>query len=115
MGSDTRHKWLRVRGNGTTRALFPTEGSQWPPAVSAHRSRSVESRTATEETSMKHLLTGVAVAAALAIAAPAWAQTTAPMTPPPAKTAPAKPMAKKPMHHVMYKHKGMMGGDQMTE
>jgi hypothetical protein len=72
---------------------------------------------------MKHLLTGVAMAAALAIAAPVWAQN-APMTPggnnptsgsagpfapkaaPPATPAPAptggamnaKPMAAKPMH-----------------
>jgi hypothetical protein len=30
---------------------------------------------------MKHLLNGVAIAAALAIAAPVWAQTGAPMTP----------------------------------
>jgi hypothetical protein len=79
---------------------------------------------------MKHLLTGVAMAAALAIAAPVWAQT-APMTPPaappaaapkapatPAKPAMAKPMAKKPMHHMAmhHHHRGMMGeGDKMTE
>jgi hypothetical protein len=73
---------------------------------------------------MKHLLTGVAMAAAFAIAAPAWAQTTAPMTPssppagsPPPAAAPAKPMAKKPMHHMaMHHHRGWMGsGDQATE
>jgi lactobin A/cerein 7B family class IIb bacteriocin len=50
---------------------------------------------------MKHLLNGVAVLAALAIAAPVWAQTAAPMTPSsrapaaaPAATAPAAPVAK---------------------
>jgi hypothetical protein len=85
---------------------------------------------------MKHLLTGVAMAAALAIAAPAWAQTPAPMTPggnnptsgsagpfapkPPA----AAPMApatgarggasvKRHMHHVV--HHRMSAGDQTTE
>jgi hypothetical protein len=75
---------------------------------------------------MKHLLTGVAMAAALAIAAPVWAQN-APMTPssPPAAAAPSsstpmasKPMAKKPMHRMSHRGmgKGMMGqGDQMTE
>jgi hypothetical protein len=86
---------------------------------------------------MKHLLTGVAMAAALAIAAPAWAQTPAPMTPggnnptsgsagpfapkpPAAAPAPAmaKPMAaspsvKKHMHHMA--HHGMGAGDQTTE
>lgn len=44
--------------------------------------------------SMNHLLSGTALAAALAIAAPAWAQTTAPMTPSSpvsAAAAPAKP------------------------
>ena len=56
---------------------------------------------------MKHLLNGVAIAAALAIAAPAWAQ--APMTPgasapaaaPPAAAAaaPAAPKAAKQRHH----------------
>ena len=47
---------------------------------------------------MKHLLNGVAIAAALAIVAPVWAQTSAPMTPSapsapraPAATAPAAP------------------------
>jgi hypothetical protein len=47
---------------------------------------------------MKHLLNGVAIAAVLAIAAPVWAQTSAPMTPSapsapraPAATAPAAP------------------------
>lgn len=74
---------------------------------------------------MKHLLTGVAMAAALAIAAPAWAQN-APMTPSsggskPAPTAPAKatptaskPMAKGPMHHTARKST-MSSGDAMTE
>lgn len=67
---------------------------------------------------MKHLLTGVAMAAAIAIAVPSWAQT-APMTPssPPATSTPTttKPMAKKPMHHMaMHKHM-MTAGDQMTD
>ena len=89
---------------------------------------------------MKHLLTGVAMAAALAIAAPVWAQN-APMTrfaagrrakapaapaakaPAPAApmaNAPAKPArtmtARKPMHH---RHMAMRrmtnSGDQMTD
>jgi hypothetical protein len=78
------------------------------------------------------------MAAALAIAAPVWAQSPAPMTPggnnptsgsagpfapkappPPAAAKPmaAKPMMKKPMHHMaMRHHHGMMNsGDQMTE
>lgn len=91
---------------------------------------------------MKHLLTGVAMAAALAIAAPVWAQNTTPggnnptsgsagpLAPKPAAPAPAapaapakpmaakpmaaKPMAKKPMHHMAMHHK-MRSGDQMTE
>ncbi|MGH7094636.1 MAG: hypothetical protein ACREFB_14015 [Stellaceae bacterium] len=55
---------------------------------------------------MKHLLNGVAIAAVLAITAPAWAQK-APMTPaaPPPMAAPAPAMAKKPvMHHPMMHH-----------
>src|SRR6187397_968429 len=61
----------------------------------------------TEDHGMKHLLNGVAIAAVLAIAAPAWAQ--APMTPgapapgaaPPAAAAaaPAAPKAAKQRHH----------------
>ena len=71
---------------------------------------------------MKHLLNGVAIAAALAIAAPAWAQ--APMTPStPAKPAAAAPTAPKQAHHRPMRHhmaKGgkmrkMAAGDQMTE
>ena len=52
---------------------------------------------------MKHLLNGVAIAAALAIAAPAWAQ--APMTP--AKSAPtaAAPAAGAPMAKMTQRHK----------
>lgn len=81
---------------------------------------------------MKHLLTGVAIAAALAISAPAWAQntpgpkasgggsqTSTPMKP--AAAAPAKPMAAKPaaahkmaMHHRMVHHHHMMAGRQDT-
>ena len=92
---------------------------------------------------MKHLLTGVAMAAALAIAAPVWAQQNAPMTPggnnptsgsagpfaPKAAPAPApaaaqpmgsKPMAAKPMHrksmhHVSHRRGHMSEGAQMTE
>jgi len=68
---------------------------------------------------MKHLLTGVAMAAALAIAAPVWAQN-APMTPSsPAKPAPAakapaapKAMSAKPMKHHMARKSS---GDAMTE
>ena len=89
---------------------------------------------------MKHLLTGVAMAAALAIAAPVWAQNTTPggnnptsgsagplapkpaAPPPAAPAAPAKPMAQpmakpmaaKPMHHMAMHHR-MSAGDQMTE
>jgi hypothetical protein len=80
---------------------------------------------------MKHLLNGVAVAAALAIAAPAWAQ--APMTPgAPAPSAapsaapaaaPAAPKAAMQRHHRPMRHaaKGKRGkmrasaGDSMTE
>ena len=74
---------------------------------------------------MKHLLNGVAIAAALAIAAPAWAQ--APMTPggaagAPSAAAPAAPMAKqkhRPMRHAAKggkKSKMRAGsGDSMTE
>jgi len=43
---------------------------------------------------MKHLLNGVAVVAAFAIAAPVWAQTSAPMTP--SSRAPAAPAASAP-------------------
>jgi hypothetical protein len=64
---------------------------------------------------MKHLLNGVAVAAALAIAAPAWAQMNTPMSPsapaaPPAASteAPAEPMATSRHHrarpHRMARH-----------
>ncbi len=67
---------------------------------------------------MKHLLTGVAIAAALAISAPAWAQN-APMkpaaAPAPAKPAAAAPAAKKPMAHRHYMHHRMGAEDSMTE
>jgi hypothetical protein len=71
---------------------------------------------------MKHLLNGVAVAAVLALAAPALAQN-APMTPStppaaaPAPKAPAAttPTAKKPVHHMVMRHRPVGGGDQMTE
>ena len=76
---------------------------------------------------MKHLLNGVAIAAVLAIAAPAWAQAPAAA---PAKTAPAAmapapstkaamaPKAKRPMRHHAAMHGKMhkaSAGDQMTE
>jgi len=81
---------------------------------------------------MKHLLTGVAIAAALAISAPVWAQNTPgpkasgggsqtatpmkPMAPAAAKPTAMKPMAKKPMakHHVMH-HRMASSDDSMTE
>ncbi len=72
---------------------------------------------------MKHLLNGVAIAAALAIAIPAWAQ--APKPPAgPTEAAPASagaPMASK-QRHKRVSHRtarrggrGMGGGDTMTE
>ena len=75
---------------------------------------------------MKHLLNGVAIAALFAIAAPALAQTNAPMTPasPPAKSAPAMAPAKttaatpkKPMRmrHMASRRMSQGGGDRMTE
>ena len=85
---------------------------------------------------MKHLLNGVAIAAALAIAAPVWAQAPAsPSSPPkapPAAAAPAgakmapmagapmAPMAGKQKHKRMHRamaRRGMMrgGGDMMTD
>jgi hypothetical protein len=85
----------------------------------------------TEEHGMKHLLNGVAIAAVLAIAAPAWAQ--APMTPsapapaaPPAaaSAAPAAPTAAKQRHHRPMRHAAKGGkrgkmrasaGNSMTE
>jgi hypothetical protein len=71
---------------------------------------------------MKNLLTGVAIAAALVISAPAWAQNNAPMKPAaapakPAATAPAMNM-KKPMmakRHVMHRRRMAGGEDSMTE
>ena len=67
---------------------------------------------------MKHLLNGVAVVAALAIAAPVWAQTSAPMTPSsrapaaPAASAPAPaaPMATKMRHKRVAHRKTMRRG-----
>jgi hypothetical protein len=87
---------------------------------------------------MKHLLYGAAIAAALAIAAPAWAQApSAPGAPPAPVTAPMttqqepmakRPMAAKQMHHArptgrMAMHHPMRpvpaasrdAGDRMTE
>jgi hypothetical protein len=82
---------------------------------------------------MKHLLTSVAIAAALAISAPVWAQnvpgpkasgggsqTATPMKP--AAAAPMAPMAKKPMtkkpmamRHHGRPHHMMASDDRMTE
>jgi hypothetical protein len=63
---------------------------------------------------MKHLLTGVAVAAALAIAAPGWAQNPSGGAPPPTPAAPAANSAMPPKHHAVRHahamhsfHKGM--------
>ncbi|MGH6740360.1 MAG: hypothetical protein ACREDY_15280 [Bradyrhizobium sp.] len=74
---------------------------------------------------MKHLLTGVAIAAALAIAAPAFAQAPAPAGAPKAAAPmkPMKPMASKQRHHrtvrhhhmAMHHHGKMGAGDAMTE
>ena len=82
---------------------------------------------------MKHLLNGVAIAAALVIAAPAWAQapTTTPAPAAPAAAAPAAPTAKAPMkpmamkqgHHRPMRHMAgrghmhrmMNAGDAMTD
>lgn len=61
---------------------------------------------------MKHLLNGVAIAAALAIASPAWAQAPAPsMAAPEASVAPM-PMKQKhrPMRHVSAKSHHRGGG-----
>lgn len=62
---------------------------------------------------MKHLLNGVTIAAALAIAAPVWAQTGAPMTAPmsPSAAAPSAGMAPEtseiaaPRHHRARPHR----------
>jgi len=63
---------------------------------------------------MKHLLTGVAVAAALAIAAPVWAQNPSSGSPNPgggggAAPAPAENSAMPPMHHAVRHAKAMHG------
>jgi hypothetical protein len=103
-----------------------------------HADRYAESGIAREETSMKHLLTGVAMAAALAIAAPVWAQTStapmtpsasppaaAPMTPPPSAAAPENAAAarrhagrmntRRYMHNVVHHRRGMGGGQGMSQ
>ena len=67
---------------------------------------------------MKHLLNGVAIAAALAIAAPAWAQ--APMTPTspskaaPKAAAPATPEAGAPMKPMASKQRHKRGSHRMA-
>ncbi len=70
---------------------------------------------------MKHLLNGVAIAAALVIAAPAWAQAPATPTSPaaPSAAAPTAPMApmqrhKRPMHH-QRERIAKTAGDAMTD
>ena len=80
---------------------------------------------------MKHLLTGVAMAAVLAIAAPVWAQGPSPSPSAPAAepAAPAAPAAEAPahkaagrksmsarrhLHHVVH-HRAASQGDQTTE
>jgi hypothetical protein len=85
---------------------------------------------------MKHLLNGVAMAAVMALAMPAFAQnapmtpstppkaspapapaTTQTQTPAPAPNAPAPTMAAKPMHHMAMHHRyrGVGEADRMTE
>lgn len=79
---------------------------------------------------MKHLLSGVAIIAALAVAAPAWAQmgpkasggtsakpTPAPMAPAKPAAAPMAPAAGKPMHHHHRRvaHHRAAPEDSMTE
>jgi hypothetical protein len=75
---------------------------------------------------MKHLMNGIAIVAALAIAAPVWAQSGAPMTPssraPAAASAPApapmatKARAKRVTHRRMARHgkARMAGSDSMA-
>src|ERR1700742_3183686 len=84
--------------------------------------RSVDSQTSHRgQQRMKHLLSGVAMAAALAIAAPVMAQNTpmTPSAPKPAASAPAKPTAtaKKPVHRVARKGpaRGSAPGNSMTD
>jgi hypothetical protein len=68
---------------------------------------------------MKHLFTGVAIAAVLAISAPAWAQNAPmkPAAPAASKPAAAAPMAKKPMaKRVMHRRMHASADhDSMTE
>ena len=70
---------------------------------------------------MKHLLNGVAIAAALAIATPVWAQAPKAPSPPAAPSAgapmtPMTPMAGKQRHKRMMHRMGQRGGgDMMTE
>ena len=67
---------------------------------------------------MKHLLSGVALAAALASAAPAWAQ--APASPPagastaPAQMAPTQRHKRMPAHHYMAKAPGNSMTNQLN-
>jgi hypothetical protein len=72
---------------------------------------------------MKHLLNGVAIAAALAIAAPVWAQApaspsapkaAAPMAAAPMAGAPMAPMAGKQRHKRMMRHMAKRGPAEST-
>ena len=73
---------------------------------------------------MKHLLSGVAIAAVVAIAAPVWAQTSAPMTPSSSAPAAAAPSGAAPMttharhkrvHHRMVMRHGRTKGRGTTD
>src|SRR5438067_8184670 len=71
--SQERNNILVVSAQG------PPQGFSW--VQQALYSVPVPSGTAIEDRGIKHLFNGVAIAAAVAIAAPVWAQTGAPMTP----------------------------------
>jgi hypothetical protein len=64
---------------------------------------------------MKHLLNGVAIAAALAIAAPVWAQAPKPASPAAPKPAAAAPMAGAPMAPMAGKQRAKRGGARMAK
>jgi hypothetical protein len=92
-----RSHWLRIRGNRTTASLPPAPR---PTRVTLRLNEPLAAYrpgTATEDRGMKHLLNGVAIAAALAIAAPVWAQSGAPMTPSSRAPAAASTAAPAPM------------------
>ena len=64
---------------------------------------------------MKYLLNGVAIAAALAIAAPVWAQAPKPASPAAPKPAAAAPMAGAPMAPMAGKQRAKRGGARMAK